>query len=342
MPIRTHRSLAPGKVILSGEHAVVHGRPGLAMACDRHATVEVAPLAGDEILIELPDLRQTRSWSLKEAETRMEALCARHHAFLRGTVDIENVLNDPCELLLAAWLRIFQEFELPPAAARLHVSATIPPHAGLGSSAAVLVATLHAAGAALQGPLSLDRLAAIAADLESLRHGRSSGLDPTLCAYGGTLRFQKGTEPVRLNGGIEDLWLVQTGSPASSTGECVAQVGRQFAGDPIWEPFAEATHQMEAAWQARDSSCFAEAVRRNHELLVHIGVVPQAIAAFIGLAGEAGLTGKICGAGAIRGDAAGMVLLHGPKEAVASLCADHGYTAMPCVMEPQGVRDADS
>lgn len=319
---------------------MVHGCPGLAMACNRYAIAEVAPSTKERIEIELPDLQIAHACTVKEAEHRFEALHARHATFLDGSVGIEDVLTDPCDLPLAAWLTVLREAAKPTLPARLRITATIPPHAGLGSSAATLVAALHAAAAALRHSMPLDRLADMATRLENLRHGRSSGLDPTLCAYGGTLRFQKHAEPVRLDGGIGDLWLVQTGSPASSTGECVDHVGRHFGGDPIWDDFSETTAQMEAAWCGGDSESFRAAMHRNHRLLVHIGVVPPAIAQFIETAEALGLAGKICGAGAIRGNTAGILLLHGPEEQVASLCSAQGYAMMPCVMEPRGVHDA--
>ena len=116
-------ALAPGKVILFGEHAVVYGQPALAVPVTQvQATVEVWPSDFRGVWLDAPDIRL-------KAELR----------------------TLPDDHPLAATLRvIFAALEverLPHINVR--ISSSIPVASGLGSGAAVSVALVRALSAYL-------------------------------------------------------------------------------------------------------------------------------------------------------------------------------------------------
>ena len=49
----------PGKLILSGEHSVVYGKPALAMAVNRYVTANITEERKPQILLDLADLAYT-------------------------------------------------------------------------------------------------------------------------------------------------------------------------------------------------------------------------------------------------------------------------------------------
>lgn len=82
----------------------------------------------------------------------------------------------------------------------------IPVAGGLGSSAALSVATIRAISNEFSLELSNKKICALAFEAEKVFHGTPSGIDNTLATFGGALVFQKNTE----NNLIERL---QIGSP---------------------------------------------------------------------------------------------------------------------------------
>ena len=72
-------------------------------------------------------------------------------------------------------------------------------------------------------------------------------------------------------------------------------------------------------------------------LLNEIGVVPGRVCDFVSEVEQAGAAAKICGAGAVAGDNAGMVLV-AARETPTELCAKYGYEIMTVRPDPLGVR----
>ena len=79
------------------------------------------------------------------------------------------------------------------------------------------------------------------------------------------------------------------------------------------------------------------AVRENHKLLVKIGVVPDPIQQFIKDVEKWGGAAKTCGAGAVAGDSAGIVMVIAENPPI-ELCQRYGYELSAVRGDPLGVR----
>ena len=174
-------------------------------------------------------------------------------------------------------------------------------------------------------------------EVENMQHGKASGLDTYVSMHGGCVRFQNG-EAQELPLPRVPLYIVNTGAPASTTGEAVAAVARRIgANHPIWDHFEGVANHMQKALERDDLKAFQKTLRENHRLLAEIGVVPGRVADFVAEVEAAGAAAKICGAGAVAGEAGGMVLV-AAKETPAELCAKYGYELMTVRPDPLGVR----
>ena len=75
-----------------------------------------------------------------------------------------------------------------------------------------------------------------------------------------------------------------------------------------------------------------------HLLLSRLKVVPEKIQKFIKLIENAGGAAKICGAGSIYGDNAGIIMLFGDLELLAPIVAAHKYQLQDLKIDYNGVQ----
>jgi mevalonate kinase len=117
----------------------------------------------------------------------------------------------------------------------------------------------------------------------------------------------------------------------------VAAVRRAFEQSGIWDDFEAVERRMEDAVRRGDREALQQAVRDNHRLLATIGVVPEKVRSFVDEVEKAGGAAKVCGAGAVAGDAAGVMMVVADRPP-RDLCARFGFTLEPVRGEPLGVR----
>jgi mevalonate kinase len=134
------------------------------------------------------------------------------------------------------------------------------------------------------------------------------------------------------------MYLVNTGTPIVTTGQCVEKVAKHFQSSQMGDDFAVVTNAMDEALQQQSQEKVKEMIRENHKLLVQIGVVPEKVQEFILGVEKLHGAGKICGAGAVAGQQAGAVLvLTEDKAALNFLCSQFNYQVIPIKGETRGV-----
>lgn len=193
-------SRAFAKVILLGEHAVVHGKLALAGALDRGATARATRVGAPGSLRLLPWGRVARPGEQDEVARAFRAV-------------VDAVLG-------------------PDAHVDAEVETEVPGGAGLGCSAAIAVALARAVAAADGRTLDDDSAAAAGNAWEKVFHGNPSGIDAAVAARGGVLAFRRGEPPRRVSVREPLALAVAYTGEAASTRQMVSQVARQLERRP--------------------------------------------------------------------------------------------------------------
>lgn len=326
---------APAKLILSGEHAVVYGQPALSLALNRYTKSTITRNTPFHISFDLLGLNFKQRMTVTALKRIKYKLHQQYQQFSQGKISIRDVLKHPFELTLYTAMNVLESIKhhLPMGIA-VHTQSTIPMGAGLGSSAACVVSLITALCRFLQLDLSVDDYIQLGIESENLQHGISSGLDVNTSYQGGCLFFQNGMyhrQPLPQL----PFTLAFTGTPSSTTGECVSACRSRITKKGVLEDFSATTLALKVALAANNTQDIINIVRENHRLLQKIGVVSEKTNAFITEIEQRGGAAKICGAGTLTGDASGTVLIicQSPIEA---LIKQYGYQPLSAEGDADG------
>ena len=331
------KAVAPGKLILSGEHAVVYGKPAIAMAVDRSAQSIVLPNASDLVSFDLQDYKQTDSITVRALREFKNRVAKNYHMFLNGELGIRDVLHKPVDLFQFAFITILDGLHLKLAnGLNIQLHSNIPIGCGMGSSAATILCVLRAIGHYFRVEFRPDWYLRYSLETENLQHGHASGVDTYISMNGGCARFQQ-NETRRIPLPRFPMHLVHTGVPETTTGECVSRVKEQFENSRIWDDFESITNELEKVLPKNNLREVQKVIRENSRLLTQIGVVPSRVQDFIREVEGAGAAAKVCGAGAVAGDKAGIVLVCADKAPI-DICKKYNYEIISVRGEPLGAR----
>ncbi len=330
-------ALAPAKIILTGEHSVVYGQPAIVTAVNRFAYAEILPGVSGDICLTLDDLKQKASSTIRALRIMKERLLESYRLCLKGQLSILEVLQKPSEIFQFALISLIDTFQMEiQKGFHINLHSDIPIGCGMGSSAATLVSVIRALSSFLGLEIKQEWLHKLSVEAERLQHGHSSGVDSYISLNGGCVHFQEG-KARNLNINNLSLFIVNTGKPKTTTGECVMKVASQFKESSIWGDFGDIATQLEQVLSLDDITALKQIISQNHRLLVQLGVVPKKVQSFISDVENMGGAAKICGAGAIAGDSSGVLLTVGenpPHE----LAAKYGYSVIQAEGESLGAR----
>lgn len=266
---------ASGKVILLGEHAVVYGRPAIAV-----------PLSA---------LRATATLTPHPGPFHIQA----------PAVGVDGTLADlpASDPLVRTVLLAAESLQLPLPSAVLRIESQIPVASGLGSGAAVSTAIVRALAAFGNASLTPAQVSALVYEVERLHHGTPSGIDNTVIAYERPVYFRKGKPPEPLPVRVPLYLVVADSGIASPTRQVVEAVRKKWEAQPVrydflFDQIGELVEEARAAIGEGDRFTLGVLMDQNHELLQKMGVSTRRLDELVEAARLGGALGaKLSGAG---------------------------------------------
>lgn len=304
---------APGKLHLSGEHAVVHGKPALVVAISKRMYITLTPT---------PNSKPQRLIDVRKKDAYVDSIIKTFTAKYK------------CKI----------------ADIGLEINSNIPVGAGLGSSAALAVTLVGALIAYFGKPWNVTEINELAYQAEKFKHKNASGSDPTVVAHGGLLWYRKELDflktfwllPFKIPQSFKPFILINTGR-SESTGEMVEKVGqlkkqneRKFI--LLITQIEEVTRALVNAVHDEKETEMRQLIKLNEQLLEDMGVVSEKVKQLIRKIEKIGGAAKISGAGGLK-TGSGIVLVSSDKpKQITQIAKKYNFPSFQVTFGSEGVK----
>lgn len=300
---------APGKIILSGEHAVVYGYPEVLSAIDRRLSVEVEE-TGSGL-----DVQPVEGKPLVEYAIEI----------IKKQLNVSGLKN-----------------------LKIRIDSQIPIGSGLGSSAAFAVAITAAFFEFLKLPRSLKKINEIAYEIEKKQHGTPSGGDNTVSVYGGFLLYRKETEVFKVFSPLKtkvfpSIFLINSGKPEEGTGEMI-EIVKDFVlnfpreAEKVFREIEQITRSF-LRFLSGEEQNFSDLIMRNERLLEKLGVVSDKTKILIRKIESIGGSAKISGAGGVRKNSGIILAYHQDPKVLVKLANEEKLDMFRVRLGEKGVKN---
>ncbi|MEO9321325.1 MAG: mevalonate kinase [Nitrososphaera sp.] len=317
---------APAKVILFGEHFVVHGSTAILASIERRISAKAA-LTDEPGRISIISDLGSESMVVGSQESAEDAQ-RRKTGGLAPLLDLARQI-------------VHEKSGGQVPGIRIHIESHVRSGIGLGSSAASCVATA-AAVVSLFGPVDRQRVCRLAMDAEGMVHGTASGADCYVSTFGGLVTYNRNQSMRPLTPGSDLVLLVCNTGIAHSTREEVDKVRKFKERDvanfkSLQDELDDISSKAADALERGDKVGVGRLMGQNQRLLHRLGVSHPKAEEIIKLALSAGALGaKVTGAGG-GGAVIALAGSHEEGEKILAAVEQHGYEAFVTGIDTHGL-----
>jgi len=300
----------PAKIIFSGEHAVVYGKPALVSAIGKYLTFSV--WEGKKEIKDPHILFVVKTVQAYLKKKKIEMVKKNYDYLIESTIPIGRGLGSSAAFSVAsaaAFLEFFsgKQFEK-------------------------------------------EEINNIAYQIEKQFHSRPSGADTSASCFGGLIYFRKEFEFLKTISNLhikipkiieEDLYLIDSGKPSETTSEMVEIVGREYNRDPkrmdfLFSEIEKTTKRLVVSLVKEDKIFFQKTIIKNELLLEKIGVVSKQTKQLLIFLKNFGV-GKMTGAGGRKGGSGYIMFYNVNKANIEEKCKELQLSCFKFISEEKGV-----
>lgn len=273
----TSQASAPSKVILFGEHFVVHGVKAILASINRRIKISSKKIDEKSVIVKsnIGNIKIPLHESIKNIHTPFKPF----FFIVKHSLD-EFGFNHGVEVL---------------------IESSVPVGVGLGSSSSCCVA----AAASISGlftKLSRDKILELAINAEKTIFPNSSGADCTVCTFGGLIEYDKENGYKKIESQPNFFLVIANSGKTHSTSKTVAKVMKfKEENDSVFADLCKKESQLvdEAIFSLKQNDLHAigKSMNDNQKYLEQIGVSNKKLDSMIDLAQKTAYGAKLTGAG---------------------------------------------
>ena len=268
---------APGKIILTGEHFVVHGTDAILAAIDKRVTVTSTFTDNNTIKVnsQLGTLEVPISSSYEEVKSEFRPFVYLANKIINSNQNVNGL--------------------------EVTIDSDIPIGVGLGSSSACCVAAA-ASISELFKELSSEEILNISIEAEKTIFPDTSGADCTVCTYGGMIEYEQFTGTKKIDNTFELNLVIANSMIPHTTKNSVERVSKFKENDEerfsqLCDLETKLIDEVIVAMKNNDVTTLGLKMSENQKYLEEIQVSNDTLRDMISSLNEISLGSKITGAG---------------------------------------------
>jgi len=273
---------APGKLMLFGEHAVIHGRPCIVSAVDARMRIFLKKRGDNKIILNIPDL------NLKN--------------YIISTEDLNRSSKKEIRFILTAIKNFFEKYQIK-RGLEIETKSEFSMEFGLGSSSAVTAGTIKALselfGIKMENKELFNLSYKTILDIQEV----GSGFDVAAAIYGGILYFVTGGKVIEKIKARNIPLVVGYSGEKADTPTLVKMVNKRLKENPkkinkIFDEIGEIVNLAKVEIENKNWKEVGKLMNLNQDLLRKLGVSSKKLENLIETSLNSGAYGaKLSGAG---------------------------------------------